>query len=287
VGEQFGEEGLRLRLRQPFDHRAPLAAEEEAEAPGFRMGADEGMDHVREARGLGQALRLRRVGEEVAVEPRAAVADAQPLDPAARRLRQCSQGGDAVGVARVPLHRRDDDGVEEGEQPGMPQVVVVGVPVQPDLRRAGSLAVPLGVADEEDSVVLGQAEVAAAVQVEIPAEAGCPGEVAGGRQMGLAAHQQQGALHHGAAEDGGDLRVLRRREVEAADLDADDGFQLADGQAASAGGGGAPGGHGVGHGRSPLRRPARASGGAYRPPPSGSGRRAARRHAGRAPCPGW
>ncbi len=76
-------------------------------------------------------------------------------------------------------------------------------------------------------MMVGEAEVAAAVQVEVAPEAGGEAEVAGRAQMLLAADQKQGALHHGTAEDGVDLRILERGEVNAADLDAAGGFQLA------------------------------------------------------------
>ena len=65
---------------------------------------------------------------------RALLQHLQAVDLGALAGRQGLVGGDAVGVARVALARRHLDGMQVGEQARLGQVIVVGVPVQPDLR---------------------------------------------------------------------------------------------------------------------------------------------------------
>ena len=105
----------------------------------------------------------------------------------------------AVGVARVAGDGGDDEGVEEGEEAGLRQVVVVGVPVQPDPAGADLRAALFDVADDEDLMMVLQAVVPLGVQIGASAEAAGEAEVVGGVQWVLIREEQNDALGAGGA----------------------------------------------------------------------------------------
>ena len=146
----------------------------------------------------------------------------QPLDLArASRAGKRLVGRDAVGIARVALVLRHLDRMQVGEQAGLGQMIVIGVPVEADLGGADLGFLLVHIADDEDLVVIGQAVVPQRMQVGPAAEAVGEGEIVRGRELLLAAEQQQRALHAGCAHDRDHLGVVLVAEVDAVDPRAD------------------------------------------------------------------
>ena len=166
-----------LRLRHPHDVGTPFAAEEQAAAVKLGVVAHQRMHHVRHPLAFGFHLGFAGFGEQRAEQAGAAVLHLQAVDAGAGFRRQGLVGGDAVGIAGFAGFGRHDQRVEEGEQPGLGQMIMVGMPVQPDAGGADAFAVLLDIADDENLVVVGQAVMALGVQVGRAAETAREGQI--------------------------------------------------------------------------------------------------------------
>src|SRR5882757_9339101 len=115
-------------------------------------------------------------------------------------------------------------------------MIMVGVPVQPDARRADACLLLMHIADDKDLVMVGQAVVAERVQIRPAAESAGESQIGAWLELLLAAEQQQGPLDAGRANDGHHLGVVLIAKVHAVDRRADMLGKIDDFQPARGGG---------------------------------------------------